>query len=238
MGNEFMQDDLLGDQLRYYRARAPEYDEWFFRRGRYDRGPAHRAAWFDEVATVETALRDALPVGEILEVACGTGLWTRHLATKGRRVMAVDGSPEAIEINRRRVQGDAVEYVEADVFSWEPPVGRFDAVVFAFWLSHVPEWRFDTFWHSVRKALKPGGLVFFVDSLPEQTSTATDHGPLDDSGIVERKLNDGRTFRIVKVFYDPERLERQLVAQGWRGWVRSSGKFFLYGSVAPVDLAR
>jgi hypothetical protein len=32
-------DALLEGQLAYYRARAEEYDEWFFRRGRHDRGP-------------------------------------------------------------------------------------------------------------------------------------------------------------------------------------------------------
>ena len=31
-------DDLLAEQRSYYRARAPEYDEWWQRQGRYDRG--------------------------------------------------------------------------------------------------------------------------------------------------------------------------------------------------------
>ena len=30
---------VLSDQIAYYRARAGEYDEWWFRTGRYDRGP-------------------------------------------------------------------------------------------------------------------------------------------------------------------------------------------------------
>lgn len=34
---------LLAEQLAYYRARAGEYDQWFLREGRYDRGPEHRA---------------------------------------------------------------------------------------------------------------------------------------------------------------------------------------------------
>jgi hypothetical protein len=97
--------------------------------------------------------------------------------------------------------------------------------------------RFNAFWHVVRTALKPGGIVFFVDSLLEQTSTARDHDPLDESGIVQRRLNDGRTFRLVKVFYEPKSLESQLLRCGWQGRVRSSGKFFLYGSVTPVESA-
>ena len=111
------------------------------------------------------------------------------------------------------------------------PPGAFDVVFFSFWLSHVPPARFEEFWSLVRVALKPGGRVFFIDSLMEQTSAARDHGPLDESGTVRRKLNDGREFDIVKVFYQPSALEQRLAATGWTGWVRSTRTFFLYGSV-------
>ncbi|HWB12935.1 MAG TPA: hypothetical protein VG826_27165 [Pirellulales bacterium] len=40
-----MNDDLLHEQLAYYRARAAEYDQWFLRQGRYDRGEEHRIQW-------------------------------------------------------------------------------------------------------------------------------------------------------------------------------------------------
>lgn len=225
---------LLTQQVEYYRARATEYDEWFLRQGRYDRGPAHRAEWNAEVARVEAALDEWLPSRDVLELACGTGLWTRHLARGTRPVRAVDASPEAIAINRARVHSDAVEYEVADLFSWTPPAHRFGAVFFGFWLSHVPPARFDAFWEKVRTALAPGGTAFFVDSLLEPESTARDHAPLDASGAVHRRLNDGREFTIVKVFYQPAALDRRLAALGWRGWVRSSGRFFVYGSVTPM----
>jgi len=86
----------------------------------------------------------------------------------------------------------------------------------------------------VRRLLRPDGGVFFVDSLLEQTSTATDHGSLDRSGIVQRRLNDGRRFQIVKVFYEPTDLERRLRDLDWKGRVESSGRFFLFGSMRPV----
>jgi demethylmenaquinone methyltransferase/2-methoxy-6-polyprenyl-1,4-benzoquinol methylase len=101
---------LLREQVEYYQARAAEYDQWFLREGRYDRGPAHRAQWFSEVAVVEAALQDALPSGEVLELACGTGLWTQHLVKQHSRVVAIDASPEAIAINRERLQSGVVEY--------------------------------------------------------------------------------------------------------------------------------
>ena len=226
--------DLLREQVEYYQARAGEYDEWFLREGRYDRGPEHRAHWVRELATVEAALQKELPSGEVLELACGTGLWTQHLVRHHSRVVAIDASSEAIAINRQRLHSDVVEYIVADLFNWTPPAGRFDAVFFGFFLSHVPPGHFNTFWATVRTALRPNGRVFFVDSLLEQTSTARDHDQLDKSGEVRRRLNDGREFSIVKVFYEPSWLEQRLTDCGWEGWVRSSGQFFLYGSVARI----
>ena len=41
-----MDDGLLEGQLAYYRARAGEYDEWFLRTGRNDRGPNGIAGGF------------------------------------------------------------------------------------------------------------------------------------------------------------------------------------------------
>jgi demethylmenaquinone methyltransferase/2-methoxy-6-polyprenyl-1,4-benzoquinol methylase len=145
--------------------------------------------------------------------------------------VAVDASPEVIAINRDRVKSDRVDYIVADVFEWVPPARAFDAVFFGFWLSHVPSEKFDAFWSTVKTALKPDGRVFFVDSLFEQTSKARNHDPVDHSGVARRTLNDGREFRVVKIFYEPPVLERRLVQRGWKGYVRSTGRFFLYGSM-------
>ena len=54
-----MADDLqekLDEQLRYYRARAPEYDAWALREGGFDRGPRERAKWFADIAKLENEL--------------------------------------------------------------------------------------------------------------------------------------------------------------------------------------
>ncbi|MEZ4655378.1 MAG: hypothetical protein R3E12_17755, partial [Candidatus Eisenbacteria bacterium] len=56
-------DALLGDQLEYYQARAGEYDQWFLREGRYDRGEELNQLWFEEVALVQAALARAHPGG-------------------------------------------------------------------------------------------------------------------------------------------------------------------------------
>ncbi len=228
-------DDILHDQIGYYRARAGEYDEWWFRTGRYDRGPEFNAQWQLEVAAVEEALDAWLAVRRpqnVLELACGTGLFTRRLAPRVSHVTAVDASPEVIAINRNRVRADNVEYVEADLFAWQP-AQRYDAVFFSFWLSHVPGDRFAAFWKTVALALAPSGAAYLIDSAFDPTSTAKDHVlPGRDAGVVTRKLNDGREFQIVKLFYRPEELAAKLSTLGWRAEIRQTEHYFIHGQAS------
>src|SRR5579883_2684909 len=199
-------DAILQQQIAYYQARAGEYDEWFLRQGRYDHGPALNEQWFAEVEEVVRALEAFGPRGRVLELACGTGLWTERLA----------------------------RYIETDLFSWQPD-GEYDTVFFSFWLSHVPPERFAPFWEMVRASLTPDGRVFLIDSLFEQTSTARDHqlnGP--EATTVTRSLNDGQQYEIVKVFYTPETLTAKLAPLGWQMDMHATEHYFLYGSGEPM----
>lgn len=228
-------DALVEEQIAYYRARAGEYDEWALRQGRYDRGPEANARWHGEVAQVADALYGFLaerPIASALEIAAGTGLWTQRIAPSVQRLTALDAAPETLAINRERLGELAgrVTYVTADIFTWDPGE-RFDAIFFGFWLSHIPPERFDGFWASVRAWLKPEGRVFLVDSLYNDQSTARDHqleGP--EATTVERKLSDGQRYRIVKVFYTPERLSADLARLGWDSALQATPGFFVYGS--------
>jgi SAM-dependent methyltransferase len=223
-------DALLSEQLDYYRARAGEYDRWWNREGRFDRGQAANARWFAEAASLEGVLERFDPRGDVLELACGTGLWTRHLARYASTLTAVDGSEEVLAINRARAGSDSsVRYIQADLFDWTP-LGSYDACVFSFWLSHVPQQRFAAFWEMVAGALRPGGRVLFIDSARTDRSTAADHRlPVDDEATMTRRLDDGREFQIVKRFYDPRALESELAAIGFDVQVATTGEFFLYG---------
>jgi demethylmenaquinone methyltransferase/2-methoxy-6-polyprenyl-1,4-benzoquinol methylase len=226
-GSRRGEDDPLREQIEYYRLRAVEYDDWYDRRGRYDRGEDHRAAWRAELEVLEGTLLSLAPFGSALELACGTGHWTVLIAPGATHVTAVDAAPEALAIARELVPAALVDFVLADAFAWQPR-RRYDFIFFGFWLSHVPEERFDAFWKLVADALAPNGRVFFADSLYTADSSAVDHRP-NRSGAVERRLNDGREFRVVKVFYEAAPLERRLRALGWHGTIGITGRFFLHG---------
>lgn len=220
---------LLQQQIAYYQARASEYDEWFLRRGRYDRGRELNAQWFQEIEVVRQALDRFQPTGHILELACGTGLWTQLLAGYARQMTAVDAVPEVLRLNQQRLQSSKVEYIQADIFTWQP-AERFEVIFFSFWLSHVPFSHFEAFWHKVAQALQPGGRVFFIDSRYEPTSTAQDHRlGAPQAHTLTRRLNDGREFNIVKIFYEREPLTERLRQLGWQMRVEETSHYFLYG---------
>jgi SAM-dependent methyltransferase len=209
-----MTDDVLAEQADYYRHRAPEYDA---------------TAYGDVGAALERIARlveRMHPAGRVLEIACGTGLWTAALAATAGTVTAIDTSPEVVAIARQRVRSAKVGFEVADVFSWAPGV-RFDVIFFSAWLSHVPESRFDEFWRQLRGLLADGGRVLFIDEHIDERPKETYLPGRDE--IVERRLNDGRTFRIVKNFVEPDRLERRLRELGWHCAIRREGDDWVSG---------
>jgi len=216
--------DLVSEQKRYYAERAPEYDDWWYRRGRYELEPDALARWQADVAEAEDALDSFALGGSVLELAAGTGIWTRKLIPLADRVVAVDANAETLALNT----SDA-ELVRADVLVWKP-AEKFDLVFFSFWLSHVPEERFDEFWAAVRRALAPDGRVFLVDSGAGDTA----HTGTNQAGWEEtRTLSDGRTFRIVKRRWQPGELAARVRSLGFELDLRGTANgHFLYGGGA------
>jgi SAM-dependent methyltransferase len=221
----------LREQLDYYCARAGEYDQWWRREGRYDRDPEQ---WLADAAALAATLDSFVPRGRILELACGTGIWTERLLAYASELTAVDGSAEMLALNAARLGSRRVRYVQADLFDWQPSE-RADFVFFGFWLSHVPPERFAAFWDLVRRCLAPRGRVFFVDSRREQASTAADHVlPALGADRARRRLNDGREFEVYKIFYDADELAAQLASLGWAFDVRATERYFIYGAGGPA----
>ncbi len=234
---EFIQpvaDNALQQQIDYYRARAGEYDEWFYRMGRYDHGKALNQQWFDEAKQVMEMLHQIAMVDEALELACGTGIWTEQLLKIARHITALDASPEVIAINRQKLAAANIDYQQVDLFQWQPERG-YDLVLFGFWLSHVPPEKLDSFLASVSQAVKPGGKLFIVDSQPAGTSSASNHQPYEAESIRHvRKLNDGREFTIYKIFYEPASLREKLASFGFDADVRVTDNYFVYTTATKL----
>jgi 2-polyprenyl-3-methyl-5-hydroxy-6-metoxy-1,4-benzoquinol methylase len=207
-------DELLAGQVDYYRRRAGEYDATA-----YGDVAAARA----RIARLVAQMR---PTGSVLEIACGTGLWTEALARWADTVTAIDAAPEAVAIARDRVRLASVSFQVADAFSWDPGT-QFDVIFFSAWLSHVPASRFGQFWQLLGRLLAGNGRVLFIDEhVDEQEKEAYVAG---HDEVVERRLGDGSTFRVIKNFVDPEELELRLRQLGWDTAIRRDGSDWVYG---------
>jgi SAM-dependent methyltransferase len=226
-------ENVLAEQRRYYGARAGEYEDWWHRHGRYDHGPEANREWFAQVAEVQGALDRFAPAGDVLELACGTGLWTARLAPRAAPLTAVDASSEVLALAREKVAASNVEYVQADLFAWEPE-RRYDVCFFGFWLSHVPSEMLGAFLAKVARALAPDGSVFIVDSAASPRATARDHDPGERGDqISRRRLADGSEYTIVKHWFEASALQATLEAQGWDASIEATEEFFVYGSATP-----
>jgi demethylmenaquinone methyltransferase/2-methoxy-6-polyprenyl-1,4-benzoquinol methylase len=226
-------DELVG----YYEARAPEYDDWYLRRGRYERGPVHDAAWNAELDAAGRWL-DGLPIhGEIVELAAGTGWWSPLLATKGN-LSLYDASAAPLERARERLLAHGLRAHLHVRDAWAEPDRQVDAVFTGFWLSHVERGRLDAFLGIVRGWLKPGGTFAFIDSLRDPQSSAVDH-PMSADDRSVRRLDDGREFTIVKIYYEPGELTDALARAGFDApTVTTTGRFFLLGAAQTGERPR
>jgi SAM-dependent methyltransferase len=120
--------ELLDEQIRYYRARASEYDAT---------SPTPEDDRFAADADrIRNALRALEPRGRVLELAAGTGQWTGLLAEYADELIATDASPEMLELNAAKVKDPSIHYRVADAFAL-PGTHDHDVVFFGFFLSHV-----------------------------------------------------------------------------------------------------
>jgi ubiquinone/menaquinone biosynthesis C-methylase UbiE len=176
---------------RYYDQRAREYDDWWLGRGLFAGRP--RPGWSEEVDDL-IAVIAALPPARTLDVACGTGLLTRHLPGA---VVALDQSEAMVAVAAERmpdatvVQGDAVPLPFDDC--------EFGRVFTSHFYGHLlPEER-GPFLDEARR-VAPELVV--VDSALREDVQPEEHQ--------QRVLNDGSRHTVYKRFFAPEELAAEL----------------------------
>jgi ubiquinone/menaquinone biosynthesis C-methylase UbiE len=216
----YVTDEVLADQVGYYRRRASEYDVTAY---------GDVAAARERIARLVAQMH---PSQRVLEIACGTGLWTEALVGVADTVVAIDAAPEAVAIARDRVRSGNVTFEVADVFSWTTD-DRFDVIFFSAWLSHVPMSRFEQFWRMLRRLLAEDGRVLFIDEHVDVREKEAYVPGADE--IVERRLRDGKKFRVVKNFVDPQALQDRLRDMGWDCQIRRDGSDWIRGEARPAQ---
>ncbi len=96
-----------------------------------------------------------------LDVGCGTGSFSRLLAQRAGRVVAVDLSPRMIEVAKERSkQVPNLQFEVADATQWVPGAEQFDCVVSIAMLHHVAA---EEMLSTMVRLLKAGGTLAILD---------------------------------------------------------------------------
>src|SRR6266536_6517346 len=158
-----------GDTLTGYRHWAATYDE-------------PRNSLFDADEPVMHQIIDALPSGDALDAACGTGRYAEYLAGRGHRVVGVDSSPDMLDRARARVPSG--EFLLGDLRRLPLPDNCVDLVVSGLALSHVPT--LGPVMAEFARVLRPGGHLVISDAHHEiviRGSVPHALGPNNEPGL-------------------------------------------------------
>jgi SAM-dependent methyltransferase len=189
--------------LDYYRRRAAVYEAVY-----------HRPERQPDLSELGQELCQALRARRVLEIACGTGYWTQHIAQTAASVVATDLAEETLQIAQAKAYPPGrVRFAIADAYALGPELGTFDAAFAGFWWSHVPLACIEEFLRSLHARLEGGARVMFFDNrYVEGSSTPIAELDADGNSYQLRPLPDGSRVRVLKNFPSEAELRARLPA--------------------------
>jgi len=119
--------------------------------------PAGKLRWARRVKMLSRHLRPGMSV---LELGCGTGYFTRELARSGAEIIALDVSPELLEIAKTNCCAPNVRYEIQNAYELNFPDAAFDSVLGSSVLHHL---EVEQALREINRVLKPGGTIYFTE---------------------------------------------------------------------------
>lgn len=147
----------------------------------------------------------------VLEIACGTGYFTRFAGPVSRRTTATDVSEQMLSVARSlRIRNARI--LHDDAYRLDG-VGdeRFDFGFAMHWVSHIPMARWKEFFTTFHSRLRPGATVMLVDDIRRPNDADPWYSKLATRDTYEiRQLPNGESYEIVKTFFSADDLRTLL----------------------------
>ena len=180
----------------YYSKRAKEYEQIYFRDD-----PVRQS----ELAKIKNLIRNSFRNKSVLEIACGTGYWTKTVAQTANDITAVDNSVEMIQL--AEAKEIKATFIIDDAFSLKNVGDIFNAGLANFWISHIHKSQINSFLDIFHKKLQTKSIIIMTDNVFNRDiggELIKIHG--DENTYKVRTLSDGTTYRILKNYYNEEEL--------------------------------
>ncbi len=179
----------------YYRDRAAEYDAVYTKPERQD-----------DLAWLHDALPRLVTGRRVLEIAAGTGYWTRTLSGSAAAITATDINVETLDLARAREYGPApVTFESADAYALDQVPGEFDTAFIGFFWSHILRADLPRFCAGLHARLSPDAsghrrVIVLDNRYVPGSSHPISRTTAEGDTFQRRTLNDGRSYEIVKNF--------------------------------------
>lgn len=176
--------------IDYYAKRAQEYERIYEKPERQN-----------DLARLKDLFQKTLAGRDVLEIACGTGYWTRIISQTAKSITATDINEEVLQIARLKNYGCKASFQKADAFDLPSSQNNFTAGLAAAWWSHLRKSEIRNFLSQFHRQFSSGSLMVFMDNrFVLGSSTAISRA--DDGGNTYqvRKLENGNQYEVLKNF--------------------------------------
>jgi 2-polyprenyl-6-hydroxyphenyl methylase / 3-demethylubiquinone-9 3-methyltransferase len=145
----------------------------------------------------------------VLDVGCGAGFLSNHLAREGFDVTGVDASRDSLDVAARHDVSGTARYLLGDALALPFPAASFDVVCAMDFLEHVEDPAAVV--AEISRVLKPGGLFFFHTFNRNPVAWL-----VIIKGVEWFVKNTPRHMHVLRLFIKPSELARICAANGLR----------------------
>ncbi len=194
---------ITGQAAQFYAKSAANHDRVYDKPERQE-----------DLEELQEQVEGVLEGHRVLELACGTGYWTRFIAEVAEQVVAIDINPEMIAMAKlRQLPEEQVSLRVADAMQLPDDLGSFSAVFIGFWWSHIKREEQERFLKQLRARVGKDVLLFMVDDeLVEGSSESVARTDAEGNTYQIRQAPDGERYELVKNYPTDSALRKRLAA--------------------------